>query len=286
MIILHIGIVIYKNPLPSFCRLLKSINKAYQKINDDTLIVIDFIDNDPNKQSKDEYQRHSNEILQNIHFQWHEGHGNIGFGKAHNLMMYKVFGTNATHYLCLNPDGFLHFQALTRALNVIKLGGRKIYEMRQLPNEHPKDYNMGTGETEWVSGACMLIPKPLYEEIGGFDENIFMYCEDVDYSWRAKLAGYQCHIIENSYFFHDVVSRENSFIRERQMFLEARYLGYKWGSLSFVKEIEKILEEKRYFGDSKFLPKLKAEWRIFKKTPEDVVDFKNLLTFARTRWTL
>lgn len=286
MITLHIGIVLYKNPLADLSRLLHSIRITSQKIENNNLIVINFTDNDPDEKNTNQYQQKSKEVLRDINYHWHKGYGNIGFGKAHNFMMNKVFEADATHYLCLNPDGFLHFDALPRALNIIKMKEKKIYEMRQLPNEHPKDYNAKTGETDWVSGACMLVSKALYDEIGGFDENIFMYCEDVDYSWRAKLAGYQCHIMDNSYFFHDVVSRVRSLVRERQMFLEARYLGYKWGALDFVEEVEKILQEKKYFGDRKFFPRLKEEWRVFEKVPEDIANFRNLLTFARARWVL
>lgn len=42
---------------------------------------------------------------------------------------------------------------------------------------------------EWVNGACMVIPRPLWEQLAGFDERYFMYCEDVDLSLRIRLAG-------------------------------------------------------------------------------------------------
>ncbi len=43
-----------------------------------------------------------------------------------------------------------------------------------------------------LSGCCMLVRTKAMEEAGGaFDEDYFMYCEDVDLSWRIKQAGYQ-----------------------------------------------------------------------------------------------
>jgi GT2 family glycosyltransferase len=46
-----------------------------------------------------------------------------------------------------------------------------------------------------VSGAALLIRKSLYEKIGGFDEKIFAYYEDVDLCKRAHDAGYEvCYV--------------------------------------------------------------------------------------------
>ncbi|HBI33980.1 MAG TPA: hypothetical protein DEA43_03810 [Candidatus Moranbacteria bacterium] len=41
-------------------------------------------------------------------------------------------------------------------------------------------------EADWVSGAAFIIKKTLFEDIGGFDENFFMYFEDVDLCKRVK----------------------------------------------------------------------------------------------------
>lgn len=43
---------------------------------------------------------------------------------------------------------------------------------------------------DWVQGACMLIPKQVYENVGGLDEDIFMYGEDVEYGKRVKDSGF------------------------------------------------------------------------------------------------
>jgi GT2 family glycosyltransferase len=43
-----------------------------------------------------------------------------------------------------------------------------------------------------VCGAACLIPKAVFEELGGFDEDFFASHEDVDLSYRARLRGYRC----------------------------------------------------------------------------------------------
>lgn len=43
-------------------------------------------------------------------------------------------------------------------------------------------------DVDWVSGAALMIRKTLLEQIGAFDEEYFMFCEDVDLCWRANHA--------------------------------------------------------------------------------------------------
>lgn len=46
-------------------------------------------------------------------------------------------------------------------------------------------------EVSWAVGAALLVPRPVLERVGGFDERYFMYAEDVDWCWRLTDAGYR-----------------------------------------------------------------------------------------------
>ena len=50
----------------------------------------------------------------------------------------------------------------------------------------------------------MLTPRATFESVGGFDSStFFMYCDDVDYSWRTRLAGFRVVYAPAARVMHD-----------------------------------------------------------------------------------
>lgn len=55
---------------------------------------------------------------------------------------------------------------------------------------------------DWVSGACFITRKTIFEQVGLFDENIFMYMEEIDLMYRAKKLGFNTAFYPGAKFIH------------------------------------------------------------------------------------
>ena len=51
-------------------------------------------------------------------------------------------------------------------------------------------------------GGAVAYRRTMLDKIGGFDEDLFMYCEDVDLNWRAQLAGDRCVFAPDAGGYH------------------------------------------------------------------------------------
>ena len=125
---------------------------------------------------------------------------NLGHGGGHNRLALQ---THTELMLILNPDVVLAFDAIAELCSSLtsNVGAT---DARQLPLEHAKDYDPLTRSQSWASGACLLTTREIFDTIGGFDhETFFMYCDDVDYSWRVRLAGYDVVYSPAARAFHD-----------------------------------------------------------------------------------
>ena len=66
---------------------------------------------------------------------------------------------------------------------------RHVGRMKDNGQLHVKDYNRPV-HSDWVIGAFMMCRRDFYEKVGGLSDDYFMYCEDMDWCKRARLAGY------------------------------------------------------------------------------------------------
>ncbi|MFN8104100.1 MAG: glycosyltransferase family 2 protein [Acidimicrobiia bacterium] len=126
---------------------------------------------------------------------------NLFTAAGHNRL---ADGATTDYLLVQNPDtvdapGLL--VELVRAASDPSVG---MAEARQIPLEHPKAYDPFTGDTSWASTACVLVDRKAFVELGGFDAKHFpLYCDDVDFSWRLRLAGLRIVHVPRAVVFHD-----------------------------------------------------------------------------------
>jgi len=57
-------------------------------------------------------------------------------------------------------------------------------------------------ETQWVSGASMIVRREVFEQVGLMDEGYFLYFEEVDLCWRSQRAGWSCWYVPESRIVH------------------------------------------------------------------------------------
>lgn len=157
---------------------------------------------------------------------------NNGFARAVNMLA----GQSRSEFMfLLNPDTRLEKNCLETLLAVARSDPRiGICDARQSPREHPKAWDRSTGETTWCSGAAALIRRDAFDEAGGFDEKLFfMYCEDVDLSWRLWLSGWKCVYVPDAvvrHFTQDVVPGKRRTIENYFSFRNSLFLYYRYGS--------------------------------------------------------
>ncbi|PIT88289.1 MAG: hypothetical protein COU29_03415 [Candidatus Magasanikbacteria bacterium CG10_big_fil_rev_8_21_14_0_10_36_32] len=164
---------------------------------------------------------------------------NMGFGYSHNRAIEKM---PARYYFILNPDtefpvgqNFLRkFVDYMDAHLKIGLAGPRIfypdgtlqYSCYRFPTffqplysrtkfgatkvglaaTHDylmKDFDHQTTKpVDWVMGSAMFLRRSAYEQVGGFDENFFMYAEDSDLCRRLWENGWTVYYVHNIFLSH------------------------------------------------------------------------------------
>lgn len=157
-------------------------------------------------------------------FDLHPDNKNAFGGLLLNLDGSEQRGSRRSFPTLLNA--FLHF---TKAYKLIKY--RRAYDLSWLPIE--------PHEVECVSGACIGMPKAMYESLGGFDERFFLHFEDIDICKRIWQAGYKLWYYPKVRVFHSKGGSSKSskeiIIKVNNWFLDSlgKYL-WKWDKLSAI----------------------------------------------------
>ncbi|WP_348824568.1 glycosyltransferase family 2 protein [Flavobacterium aestuarii] len=200
-----------------------SVESALKNIDSEIIVV----DNNSQDESCEMIKKHFPNVKL-IH-----NNQNLGFPKGNNIGVAQAKG----EYICiLNPDTvvaedtFEKLLAFAKSKNDLGIVGVKLIDgtgnflpesKRGIPTPwvaftkitglyklFPKSSLFNkyyaqhisenqTGKVEILVGAFMFLKKELYEAIGGFDENCFMYSDDIDLSYMVLQKG------KNNYYFHE-----------------------------------------------------------------------------------
>lgn len=154
---------------------------------------------------------------------------NLGFGKGNNEAVKYAKG----EFLLLYNNDTILLEDITPAVNLIKegkdigvvgikmLNGNKEYlqSVAKFPNFYnlfwmkkafqindeftSGNFSREVYEVDWLSGSFLLLRKGIYNKIKGFDEDYFMYVEDVDFCKKiANLGLKRCFIPALSYIHY------------------------------------------------------------------------------------
>ncbi len=150
-----------------------------------------------------------------------EPDSNVGFGIGMNLGVARARGHGCEVFLLLNPDveidqptvvalrdqGLSSPRVMVSPL-VTRPDGTVWFKGGDILLERGRtaagDGLLRTGSIPWLSGACLLVPGPLWQQLGGFDEDFFLYWEDVELSYRCHLLGAGVAVRDDLRVIHSV----------------------------------------------------------------------------------
>ncbi len=247
-------IIVNYNVKEFILNLLQSISSAAKDLSYQVLIVDNASDDGSVEVIKEKFP--SVNLIVNTK--------NVGFGKANNQALAKAKGD---YILLLNPDTivkedtfenlFKFFEAnadagmaTCKVLNpdgTLQLACRRSFpgpwtsftKVTGLSSLFPNNklfakYNLTyldenqSYEVDAISGSFMMMRKEVYEKVGGFDPEFFMYGEDLDLCYRIQKSGYKVYYVHTTEIIHyKGESTKRSSLDETKVFYDAMHLFVK-----------------------------------------------------------
>ncbi|MFQ5450715.1 MAG: glycosyltransferase family 2 protein [Nitrospinaceae bacterium] len=152
----------------------------------------------------------------------------------------------------LNPDGNLQYSCRrfptlwTGLFNRYSLGSRLFPGNRFTSRYLMTDFDHEkTREVDWLSGCCMMIPRKIFREVGGFDEHYFLFNEDVDLCQTLKQQGYRVIYFPHARVFHHIGSSrgktDTQIIIKRHRGMRYYYRKFGNGNLVFRGLVDSLI---------------------------------------------
>lgn len=187
--------------------------------------------------------------------------------------------------LILNPDCYPAPVLLAELVEPVRDPSVGIVEGHQIPFEHPKEFDLVTGDTSWASGSCLLISSDLFRTVGGFDaEHFFLQCDDVDLSWRVRLAGFRVVHRPRAVVFHDKRLTENYQLHvpraeEYHSCLGRLMLAHKYGREDIAEETLELITKRGSAGQREAVDEYRRRLREG-RVPRPLPDGRSVAQFV------
>ena len=81
-------------------------------------------------------------------------------------------------------------------------------------------------DVDWLVGACLLIRRETWEQVGPLDENIFMYSEELDWCRRAKTAGWRVVYVPWAKIVHHEGQSSSQVVPARHIYFQSSKVYY------------------------------------------------------------
>jgi GT2 family glycosyltransferase len=79
---------------------------------------------------------------------------------------------------------------------------------------------------DWVMGACLLVRRQVYEQVGGLDEGYFMYSEELDWCRRIKDAGWEIVYLPTATIVHHEGKSSEQVVPARHIYFQSSKVRY------------------------------------------------------------
>ncbi len=198
-----------------------------------------------------------------VRYDYRHFHENTGSARGQNRLA-ELFP--AGWHFVTNPDVVFGGTCLRQLFAWVDRAAIGILEARQLPLEVPKTYDARTGLTSWASGACSLVRGELWRRIEGYDEaSFFLYGDDVDFSWRVRLEGFDVVHVPTARVFHDKRLGQDRLPSELERYYSAIGLfmmARKWGTHEIRLRVERLLAGDEFADVREEIDRRTAEDRL------------------------
>jgi len=166
---------------------------------------------------------------------------NLGYGKANNIALKKI---KTRYALILNPDARLERSTLENFLEEAKKNPDFAIIGPYIQEKNDEKKKIDTTKTnlvkvEYVRGFAMFLNISEFKEIGFFDENFFIYFEEIDLCKRLTKQGKKIYLSTSIKINHDGGQSHNKNIN-RAMEL-SRNWHWMWSSFNYHKKYKGFL---------------------------------------------